>query len=605
MSVHHETHEAEHVHHPQLGFWRKYVFSTDHKVIGIQYMITAMAMAVIGGVLSMLMRLQLAWPSRAAGFWATILPRAFDLVPDPATQQAIAVMKPEFYISLVTMHGTIMVFFLFTAVLTGGFGNFLIPLQIGARDMAFPFLNALSYWIFLLSCIVIFSALFVAGGAPLGGWTAYAPLSAVPIAGGTNQATGMTLWITAIALFTASGLMGGLNYITTILTMRTKGMSMMRLPLTQWSLLITAILGLLAFPVLLAAAILLIFDRAGGTSFFIPAGIFLEGRPLPNAGGHPLLWQHLFWFFGHPEVYIVVLPAMGMASDILATFCRKPIFSYRMMIYSMVAIAGLSFIVWGHHMFVSGMSPFLGSVFTLTTLLIAVPSAVKTFNWLGTVWGARIRFHSPALFAIGFVSLFVSGGLSGIFLGTSAADIQLQDTYFVVAHFHLVMAIAPLFAAFAGLYFWFPKMFGRFMNETWAKIHFWLSFVGVYCVFYPMHNIGIGGQMRRLYDPTQYGFLVDQQPVNVFITISAFILGAAQLIFLFNFIYSIFGGKRALENNPWHATTLEWTVPNPTGHGNFGDELPTVHRWAFDYGVPGAPEDFVPQNVATVEATKK
>jgi cytochrome c oxidase subunit 1 len=581
------AHATEHA-HPQLGFWRKYVFSTDHKIIGIQYIITAMFMAVVGGTLSLLMRYQLAWPSMISPTMEKILPNAF----------GGGVMTPEFYISLVTMHGTIMVFFLFTAVLTGGFGNFLIPLQIGARDMAFPFLNALSYWIFLLSCIVIFSALFVAGGAPLGGWTSYAPLSAIP-GSGPGQDTGVTLWIMAIALFTASGLMGGLNYITTILTMRTKGLSMMRLPLTQWSLLITAILGLLAFPVLLAAAILLTFDRTGGTSFFIPAGIIMNQIPLEHSGGHPLLWQHLFWFFGHPEVYIVILPAMGMASDILSTFCRKPIFSYRMMVYSMAAIAILSFVVWGHHMFVSGMSPFLGSVFTLTTLLIAVPSAVKTFNWLGTIWGARIRFTSPALFAIGFVSLFVSGGISGLFLGTSAADIQLQDTYFVVAHFHLVMAIAPLFAAFAGLYFWFPKMFGRVMNETLGKIHFWISFVGVYCVFYPMHILGIGGQMRRIYDPLQYDFLKAQQPVNVFISIAAFALGAAQLIFLFNFFFSIYAGRKVTSKNPWNATTLEWTVSSPTGHGNFGEELPTVHRWAFDYGVPGAAEDFVMQDVPT------
>jgi cytochrome c oxidase subunit 1 len=586
-----ESHTAEHAHH-ELGFWRKYVFSTDHKIIGIQYLITAMAMAVVGGTLSMLMRYQLAWPSLLSPTLGKLMPDAF----------AGGIMKPEFYVSLVTMHGTIMVFFLFTAVLTGGFGNFLIPLQIGARDMAFPFLNALSYWIFLLSCIVIFSALFVAGGAPLGGWTSYAPLSAIPSAG-PGQGTGVTLWITAIALFTASGLMGGLNYITTILTMRTRGLSMMRLPLTIWSLLITAILGLLAFPVLLAAAILLVFDRAGGTSFFIPAGIIMNQMPLDHSGGHPLLWQHLFWFFGHPEVYIVILPAMGMASDILSTFCRKPIFSYRMMVYSMSAIAVLSFIVWGHHMFVSGMNPFLGSVFTLTTLLIAVPSAVKTFNWLGTIWGARIRFTAAGLFAIGFVSMFVTGGLSGIFLGTSAADIQLQDTYFVVAHFHLVMAIAPLFAAFGGLYFWFPKMFGRFMNETLGRIHFWLTFIGVYCVFFPMHIIGIGGQMRRIYDPTQYVFLHLQHLVIVFIFISSFILGSAQFFFFFNFFVSIFGGKRATERNPWHANGLEWLTPNPPGHGNFGEELPTVHRWPFDYGVPGEKEDFLPQNVpATVTA---
>jgi cytochrome c oxidase subunit I len=591
--THDHQHEGEHHDHPQLGFWRKYVFSTDHKVIGIQYLITAMSMAVIGGTLSMLMRLQLAWPNGKFAFLAKLMPHAFD---------SLGHMNPDFYLSLVTMHGTIMVFFLFTAVLTGGFGNFLIPLQIGARDMAFPFLNALSYWIFLASCIVIFSALLVQSGAPLGGWTAYAPLSALGEAAGPGQGTGMTLWISAIGLFTASGLMGGLNYITTILTMRTKGLSMMRLPLTQWSLLITAVLGLLAFPVLLAAAILLTFDRVGGTSFFIPGGIVLNNKLIEHTGGHPLLWQHLFWFFGHPEVYIVILPAMGIASDILATFCRKPIFSYKMMVYAMVAISGLSFVVWGHHMFVSGMSPFLGSVFTITTLLIAVPSAIKTFNWLGTVWGARIQFTSPALFSIGFVSLFVSGGLSGIFLGTSAADIQLQDTYFVVAHFHLVMAIAPLFAAYAGLYFWFPKMFGRFMNETLGKVHFWASFIGVYCVFFPMHIIGIGGQMRRIYDPTNYVFLQPQQVVNVFITVSAFFLGAAQLIFLANFFVSIFAGKRVTENNPWKATTLEWETPCPTGHGNFGPELPTVHRWAFDYSVPGATEDFVPQTAPGVPA---
>jgi len=578
-----EAHSVEHAHH-ELGFIRKYIFSTDHKIIGIQYLITAMFMAIVGGLLSMLMRYQLAWPQAVSPLMQKLFPVSYNG----------GVMAPEFYISLVTMHGTIMVFFLFTAVLTGGFGNFLIPLQIGARDMAFPFLNALSYWVFLLSCIVIFAALFVTGGAPYGGWTAYAPLSALPVIG-PNQDVGMTLWITAIALFSMSGLMGGLNYITTILTMRTRGMSMMRLPLTQWSLLITSILGLLAFPVLLGAGILLTFDRIGGTSFFVPAGIIMNQMPVDHSGGHPLLWQHLFWFFGHPEVYIVVLPAMGMASDILSTFCRKPIFSYRMMVYSMVAIAVLSFVVWGHHMFVSGMNPFLGSVFTLTTLLIAVPSAVKTFNWLGTVWGARIRFTPAALFALGFVSMFVSGGLSGIFLGTSAADIQLQDTYFVVAHFHLVMAIAPLFAAFGGLYFWFPKMFGRFMNPTLGKIHFWFTFIGAYCVFFPMHIIGVGGQMRRIYDPTQYMFLQHQQPMNVFISISAFVLGTAQLVFLFNFFVSIFAGKRAIERNPWHATTLEWTTPNPPGHGNFPPELPTVYRWPFDYSMPGEKEDFVPQ----------
>ena len=579
--------------HPELGFLRKYVFSTDHKIIAIQYIITAMTMAVIGGLLSMMMRLQLAWPTPTGrgpiitaiwSFLASIFPNA---VPS-------GVMLPEFYLSLITMHGTIMVFFLFTAILTGGFGNFLIPLQIGARDMAFPFLNALSYWIFLLSCFVILGALFATGGAPLGGWTAYAPLSAIPEAG-PGQALGMTLWILAIALFSASGLMGGLNYVTTLLTMRTRGMSMMRLPLTQWSLFITAVLGILAFPVLLAAGILLLFDRIGGTSFFIPGGIVMNEQVIEHTGGHPLLWQHLFWFFGHPEVYIVILPAMGIASDILANFCRKPIFSYRMMVYALSAIAFLSFIVWGHHMFLSGMSPVMGSLFTLTTLLIAVPSAIKTFNWLGTLWGARIRFTTPMLFVLGFVTTFVSGGLSGIFLGTSAADIAMHDTYFVVGHFHLVMAVSPLFAGFAGLYYWFPKMFGRMMNATLGKVHFWISFIGVNFVFHTMHSLGIVGHLRRIYDPLQYEFLQPLQGMNIFISLAAFMLGSAQLLFLINFFSSIWVGKKA-GANPWHATTLEWTVPSPPGHGNFGGELPTVHRWPFDYSLPGAKEDFVMQN---------
>ncbi len=569
--------------HPQLGFVRKYIFSTDHKVIGVQYIITAMFMAVIGGLLSMMMRIQLAWPGQLSPTISQLFP----------TGMAGGVMSPEFYLSLVTMHGTIMVFFLFTAVLTGGFGNFLIPLQIGARDMAFPFLNALSYWTFLVSCVVILGALFVAGGSPLGGWTAYAPLSALP-EGGAGQADGMTLWIIAIALFAISGLMGGLNYVTTLLTMRTKGMSMMRLPLTQWSIFITAVLGTLAFPVLLAAGILLLFDRMGGTSFFVPAGLVMGEQLLEHTGGNPLLWQHLFWFFGHPEVYIVLLPAMGIASDLLSTFSRKPIFSYRMMVYSMSAIAFLSFIVWGHHMFLSGMSPVLGSLFTLTTLLIAIPSAVKTFNWVGTLWGARIEFKTPMLFALGFVSLFVTGGLSGIFLGTSAADILLHDTYFVVAHFHMVMAVAPLFAAFGGIYFWFPKMFGRMMNTTLGKIHFWISFVGVYCIFFPMHTTGIIGHLRRVYNPLEYDFLAPVEGLNVFISIAAFITGAAQLIFIVNFFSSIWLGQKA-GANPWNATTLEWTIEGVPGHGNFGPELPTVHRWPFDYGLPGAEKDYVMQ----------
>ncbi|MBI1748767.1 MAG: cbb3-type cytochrome c oxidase subunit I [Acidobacteria bacterium] len=576
----HESITADH----KLGFFRRYIFSLDHKVIGVQYILTAMVMAIVGGLLSMLIRLQLAWPSHQWPWLGQVIP----------TGMEGGVMKPEFYLSLVTMHGTIMVFFLLTAVLAGGFGNFIIPLQIGARDMAFPFLNALSYWTFFLSCLAILSAFFVVGGAPLGGWTAYAPLSALPQTG-PGQGMGMTMWIVAIGLFVFSSLFGALNYITTILNLRTKGMSMMRLPLTTWSLLITAILGLLAFPVLLGAAILLFFDRSGGTSFFIPGGLTVGEKLVSHAGGHPLLWQHLFWFFGHPEVYIVILPAMGIVSDILSTFSRKPIFSYKTMVLSMSSIGVLSFIVWGHHMFVSGMNPLLGSAFALTTLAIAVPSAIKTFNWLFTLWGARIRFTAAMLFSIGFVSLFVSGGLSGIFLGNSAVDIHLHDTYFVVAHFHLIMAVAPVFAMFAGLYYWFPKMFGRMMNETLGKLHFWGSLIGVYCVFFTMHVIGMAGHIRRTYDPYQYEFLKHLQPANIFITKAAFILGAVQLLFLINFWWSLFKGKKATDN-PWRANSLEWTTSTPPPHGNWEGEIPTVCRWPYDYSAPGVKEDFALQS---------
>ncbi len=577
-----------HAEHHEMGFIRRYIFSMDHKIIGIQYFLTAFAMALVGVVLSMLMRLQLAWPGQQWSFLERIFPVGMEG----------GVMKPEFYLSLITMHGTIMVFFLLTAALTGGFGNFLIPLQIGARDMAFPFLNMLSYWTFLVSCFAIVSAFFVEGGAPLSGWTAYAPLSAIPESG-PGQGMGQTMWIIAIALFTASSLFGVLNYITTILNLRARGMSMMRLPLTTWGMLITSILGLLAFPVLLAAGILLFFDRVGGTSFFVPGGLIMGNKLIEHSGGHPLLWQHLFWFFGHPEVYIVILPAMGIASEVISTFSRKPIFSYRAMVLSMAAIAILSFIVWGHHMFVSGMSPFLGSVFTLTTLLIAVPSAIKTFNWLATLWKAKIRYTTPMLFGLGFVSVFVSGGLGGIFLGTSAADIPLHDTYFVVGHFHLIMGVASVFGIFAGTYFWFPKMFGRMMSERLGKLHFWLTIIGVYTVFFTMHILGVGGHMRRIYDPTQYQFLQPLQPINVFITINAFVLGAAQLIFVFNFIWSLARGKR-VEKNPWQANTLEWQAPSPPPHGNWGETLPTVYRWPYDFSYPGADQDYLPQNVPAV-----
>ena len=593
MAHGHGVHEHAHEAHHEPGFIGKYIFSLDHKMIGVQYLLTAIVMAIVGGLLSMLIRMQIAWPTET---WPT-LGKLF-----PASMPG-GLMQPEFYLSLVTMHGTIMVFFLLTAVLAGGFGNFVIPLQIGARDMAFPFLNMLSYWTFFLSCIAILSAFYVEGGAPLGGWTAYAPLSALPQAG-PGQGQGMTMWIVAIGLFCASSLLGALNYITTIFNLRTRGMSMMRLPLTTWSLLVTAILGLLAFPVLVGAAVLLAFDRSGGTSFFVPGNLVIGEKLVPHAGGHPLLWQHLFWFFGHPEVYIVILPAMGIASEILSTFSRKPIFSYKTMVLSLSAIGFLSFVVWGHHMFVSGMNPFLGSVFTFSTLAIAIPSAIKTFNWLFTLWGARIRFTAAMLFAIGFVSLFVSGGLSGIFLGNSAVDPHLHDTMFVVAHFHLIMGVASVFSMFGGIYYWFPKMFGRHMHEGLGKLHFWFTFAGVYCIFFAMHQLGMAGQLRRSYDPYVYDMLKQLQPANIFITKAAFVTGAAQLIFFVNFVWSLFAGRKAANDNPWEANTLEWSTPTPPGHGNWPGELPTVYRWPYEYGAPGAKEDYVPQHLAPVPSPK-
>ncbi len=575
------------------GFIRRYLFSTDHKTIGIQYLVTAIAMAVIGGVLAMLLRLELAWPARQWPFLEKIFPAGMEG----------GVMKPEFYLAMMTMHGTIMAIFVFTAILTGGFGNYLIPLQIGARDMAFPLLNMLSYWTYLLSCLVVLSAFFVEQGAPLSGWTAYPPLSALPDAG-PGQGAGQTIWIVAIALFTVSSLMGSLNYITTILNLRTKGMSMLRLPLNIWGMLSASVIALLAFPVLLAAGILLLFDRIGGTSFFVPAGLVVGEKLVGHSGGHPLLWQHLFWFFGHPEVYIVIVPAMGIAAEVIAAFIRRPVFGYRVMVLCWAAISLLSFIVWGHHMFVSGMNPFTGGVFAVTTLLITVPSAVLVLCWIASLWRARMRFSVPMLFALGFISLFVTGGLGGFFLGSAWTDIQLHDTYFVVGHFHFTMAVSPLFAAFAAIYYWFPKMFGHRMNDALGKVHFWLSLVGSYCVFLPMHNLGIGGMMRHLYDPTQYQFLQHLQPLNAFISIAAFALGAAQLLFLFNFVWSLFRGPRA-EANPWRANTLEWQAPSPPPHGNWGEAVPVVFRWPYDYGVSGADDLYLPQTAPAVAAQPK
>ncbi len=566
----HALAHGEEAHHHQ-SFLSRYVFSTDHKIIGIQYLATSFLMALLGTWLSLLFRVQLGWPDAQS-------------------------MDPAKYYGLVTMHGTIMIFFVLTTALTGGFGNFLIPLQIGARDMAFPWLNMLSYWLFPPAIIVLLASFFVPGGPASAGWTAYPPLSALPQAT-PGSGLGQTLWLLSLFILMIAFMLGSINYITTILNLRAPGMSMGRLPLSIWAMFITAIISLLAFPVLMAAAIMLLFDRLAGTSFFLPAGLVVGGKLLPFEGGDPLLWQHLFWFLGHPEVYILILPAMGMVSEIIAANGRKPIFGYRHMVGSMLAIAGLSFIVWGHHMLTSGMNPYLGAAFMVTTLLIAVPSAVKTFNWLATLWGAKIRFTPAMLFAIGFVSLFVTGGLGGLVLGSEPVDLYLHDTYFVVGHFHVVMASASLFGIFAGIYHWFPKMFGKMLNATLGRIHFWLTLIGVYSIFFPMHYLGLHGMLRRTYDPVFYDFLKASQPVNEFISIAAFVTAAAQLIFLGNIIYSLARGQKA-DRNPWQATTLEWTAPSPPPHLNWGPTIPTVYRWAYDYSVPGAATDFIPQNVA-------
>jgi cytochrome c oxidase subunit I len=576
--------------HQEPGFIRKYIFSLDHKVVGLQYLFTAIGMAVFGGMLSMLMRLQLGWPSHSWPLLERLLPVGMEG----------GVMKPEFYLSLQTMHGTIMAIFVLTAVFTGGFGNYLIPLQIGARDMAFPLLNMLSYWVYALSCVVVILAFFAEGGAPISGWTAYAPLSAVPDSG-PGEGLGQDLWLVAIALFTVSSMMGVLNYITTILHARTRGMTMMRLPLNIWGMFTSSIISLLAFPVLLAAGVLLLADRLLGTSFFVPAGMVMGEKMIEHSGGHPLLWQHLFWYFGHPEVYIVIVPAMGIAAEILAAFIRKPVFGYKLMAGCWVAIVVLSMIVWGHHMFISGMNPFLGSVFAFTTLLITVPSAILVLCWVASLWGANIQFRSPMLFALGFISVFVTGGLGGFFLGSAWTDIPLHDTYFVVGHFHLTMAMSPLLAAFAAVYYWFPRIFGRMMNEPLAKIHFWLTITGAYAVFLTMHVLGVGGMIRHTYDPTQYEVFQQLQPLNRIVSYAAFVLASSQLIFLFNFVWSFFRGSKATAN-PWKVNTLEWAAPSPIPHGNWGGSTPDVHRWPYDYGIAGA-DDYVPQDVSSTEKT--
>lgn len=578
-------HDEHHDHHHEQSFITKYIFSTDHKMIARQFLITGIIMGFVGGFLSVIFRLQLAWPNTPMPWLELFIGKwAKD-----------GVMDPNFYMAAVTIHGTLMVFFVLTAGLSGTFSNLLIPLQIGARDMAAPFVNMLSYWFFFLSSVIMFASLFVETGPAAPGWTVYPPLSALPKAM-PGSGLGMTLWLISMVLFVASSLMGSLNYVATVINMRTKGMSMTRMPLTVWAFFITAILGILSFPVLVSAVVLLIFDRSFGTSFYL-SEIYLAGEALPNAGGSPILYQHLFWFLGHPEVYIVIMPAFGITSEVISTNARKPIFGYRAMIGSLIGITFLSLIVWGHHMFITGMNPFLGTAFMVATLIIAVPSAVKVFNYLATLWKGNIQYTPAMLFAIGLVSLFITGGLTGLFLGNAALDIELHNTYFVVAHFHVVMGSAAIFGMLSGVYHWFPRMFGRMMNKQLGYIHFWLTFISVYGVFIPMHFLGFAGVPRRYYAFTQFEFLNQWLDINVIITIFAIIGFLAQFIFLYNFISSIFLGKRAPQN-PWKSNTLEWTAPVEHIHGNWPGEIPTVHRWPYDYSKPEAPVDYIPQHIS-------
>ncbi|MBB1193599.1 cytochrome c oxidase subunit I [Flavobacterium sp. SOK18b] len=577
--------DHEHEHHHKDTFITKYIFSIDHKMIAKQYLITGIIMGIIGVGMSMLFRMQLAWPEESFKIFNILLGDKF--APN-------GVMANDIYLALVTIHGTIMVFFVLTAALSGTFSNLLIPLQIGARDMASGFMNMVSYWLFFVSSIVMISSLFVEAGPASSGWTIYPPLSALPQAI-PGSGMGMTLWLVSMALFIASSLMGSLNYVVTVINLRTKGMTMTRLPLTIWAFFVTAIIGIVSFPVLLSAALLLIFDRSFGTSFFL-SDIYIAGEVLHYQGGSPVLFEHLFWFLGHPEVYIVLLPALGITSEVIATNSRKPIFGYRAMIMSILAIAFLSTIVWGHHMFISGMNPFLGSVFTFTTLLIAIPSAVKAFNYITTLWKGNLQLNPAMLFSIGLVSTFITGGLTGIILGDSTLDINVHDTYFVVAHFHLVMGISALYGMFAGIYHWFPRMFGRMLNKNLGYIHFWVTAICAYGVFFPMHFIGLAGLPRRYYTNTNFPLFDDLQNVNVLITTFALIGGAFQLIFLYNFFSSIFYGKKSVMN-PWKSNTLEWTAPVEHIHGNWPGEIPEVHRWPYDYSNPNHEEDFVPQNV--------
>jgi len=560
----------EELYHPKTWLG-KYVFSQDAKIIALQYSMTAMAVGLIALVLSVLMRLQLGFPS------------------------VFSFITPDAYIQFVTMHGMIMVIYLLTALFLGGFGNYLIPLMVGARDMVFPYVNMISYWVYLFAVLLLLASFFVPGGPTGAGWTLYPPQTILPGTPGADW--GILLMLISLGFFVIGFTMGGLNYVVTVLQARTRGMTLMRMPLTVWAIFTATVLALFAFPALLVSAVMMTLDSVLGTSFFMPA-IVSMGQTLDHSGGSPVLFQHLFWFFGHPEVYIVALPAFGIISELISVHARKNIFGYRLMVWAIVVIGGLSFVVWAHHMYVSGMNPYFGFLFATTTLIIAVPTAIKVYNWVLTLWRGNIRLTVPMLFAIAFVFTFINGGLTGIFLGNVIVDVPLSDTYFVVAHFHMVMAVSPVLAVFGAVYHWYPKITGRMLNETLGKFHFWVTFIGLYCIYYPMHYLGILGVPRRYYANGITDFIPESaQALNAGISIAAIIVASTQLVFLYNLAVSTTRGKPA-GDNPWGATTLEWqTATTPPSHGNFGKELPLVYRWAYDYSVPGAKEDFIPQNV--------
>jgi cytochrome c oxidase subunit 1 len=565
--------------HEPSSFFTKYVWSQDHKVIAIQYSVIAILVGIVALILSGLMRLQLGFPG------------SFDFI------------DPSSYYQFVTMHGMIMVIYLLTAIFLGGFGNYLIPLMVGARDMVFPFVNMLSVWFYLLAVIVLMASFFVPGGPTGAGWTLYPPQAILP--GTPGSGWGIILMLVSLAIFIVAATMGGLNYVTTVLQARTRGMTLMRMPLTVWGIFMATVLALLAFPALFVSAVMMLFDKTLGTSFFMPA-ILSMGQQLDYEGGSPILFQHLFWFFGHPEVYIVALPAFGIVSDLISTHARKNIFGYRMMVWAIVGIGVMSFVVWAHHMYISGMNPMFGYFFATTTLIIAVPTAIKVYNWVLTIWHGNIRLNVPMLFALGFVSTFTIGGLTGLFLGNVVVDLPLSDTYFVVAHFHMVMGVSPILVVFGGIYHWYPKMSGRMLNPTLGKWHFWGTFLGTYAIYFPMHYLGILGVPRRYFAYENYDFIPDSaKDLNALISVMAIFVALVQLIFLFNLVWSLFKGEKS-GDNPWEATTLEWqTETTPPGHGNWGKDIPVCHRWAYDYSVPGYEQDFLPQNFIDEKSESK